>query len=140
MKEILHSKHHSTVHPRLSARKKESLQNLHTRAEDSAIHLLGNNRVLKERPSPIADEEQRPETMMHTLTSTIRTLPSTALLQAQGFRQTSDICTDCGALPQDVRHLFAFNAHPMDFLHEDLWRNPEGSIHEFHYIEDKNIH
>ena len=28
--------------------------------------------------------------------------------------KTSDICTDCGASPQDVRHLFACKTHPTD--------------------------
>ena len=37
MKETLHSRHHSTVLPRLGASRKESLQNLHTHAVGSAI-------------------------------------------------------------------------------------------------------
>ena len=37
----------------------ESHQNLYTHAVDSAIQLQGNNKVLKERPPPISDEEQR---------------------------------------------------------------------------------
>ena len=32
-------------------------QNMHTHAVDSAIQLIGNNRVLKKRPPPISDEE-----------------------------------------------------------------------------------
>ena len=59
MKETLHSRHHSTVLPRLGSNRMESLQNLHTQAVDSAIQLQGNNRVLKKRPPPISDEEQR---------------------------------------------------------------------------------
>ena len=59
MKETLHSRHHSTVLPRLGASRKESLQNLHTHMVDSTIQLLAKNRVLEERPPPIADEEQR---------------------------------------------------------------------------------
>ena len=59
MKDTLHSRHHSTVLPRLGSNRMESHQNLHTRAVDSDIQLQGNNRVLKERPSPISDEEQR---------------------------------------------------------------------------------
>ena len=57
--DTLHSGHHSTVLPRLGANRTESIQNLYTHAVDSAIHLLGNNRVLKERTPPIPDEEQR---------------------------------------------------------------------------------
>ena len=39
MKETLHSRHHSTVLPRLGSSKMESHQNLHTHAVDSAIQL-----------------------------------------------------------------------------------------------------
>ena len=59
MKETLHSRHHSTVLHRLRSNRMESLQNLHTHAVDSAIQLQGNHRVLKKRPPPISDEEQR---------------------------------------------------------------------------------
>ena len=59
MKETLHSRHHSTVLPRLGSSRMESHQNLHTHAVESAIQLQGNNRVLKKPPSPISDEEQR---------------------------------------------------------------------------------
>ena len=59
MNENLHSRHHSTVLPRLGSNRMESHQNLHTHAVDSAIQLQGNNRVLKKRPPPISDEGQR---------------------------------------------------------------------------------
>ena len=59
MKETLHSSHHSTVLLRLGPNRIESHQNLHTHAVNSAIHLQGNNRVLKKRPPPISNEEQR---------------------------------------------------------------------------------
>ena len=36
--------------------------------------------------------------------------------------EPSDICTDFGASPQDVRHLFACTIHPTDLSSEDLWR------------------
>ena len=55
MKETLHSRHHSTVLPRLGFSRKEIHQNLHTHA----IQLQGNNRVLKKRPPSISDEQQR---------------------------------------------------------------------------------
>ena len=59
MKETLHSRHHSTVLPRLGSSRMESHQNLHTHAVGSAIQLQGNNRVLKKLPPPISYEEQR---------------------------------------------------------------------------------
>ena len=84
MKETtLHSRHHSTVLPRLGSNRMESHQNLHTHAVDSAIQLQGNNRVLKKRPPTISDEEQtQPKTTMYSLTTTVRTMPSIAGLQA----------------------------------------------------------
>ena len=36
--------------------------------------------------------------------------------------EPSDVCTDCGASPQDVRHLFACTTHPTNLSPEDLWR------------------
>ena len=59
MRETLHSRHHSTVLPRLGSSRMEGYQNLHTHAVYSAIQLQGNNRVLKKRPPPISGEEQR---------------------------------------------------------------------------------
>ena len=59
MKETLHSRHHSTVLSRHGSSRMERHQNLHTHAVDSAIQLQGNSRVLKKRPPPILDEEQR---------------------------------------------------------------------------------
>ena len=101
--------------PRLGSNRMESLQNLHTHAVDSAIQLQGNNRVLKKRPPPISDEEAetKSKTTMYSLTTTVRTLPS--LLQDykhRVFGEPSDICTDCGASPQDVRHLFRLHHTP----------------------------
>ena len=43
IKETLHSRHNSTVLPRLGASRKESLRNLYTHAVDLATKLLGNN-------------------------------------------------------------------------------------------------
>ena len=59
MKETLHSRHHSTILPRLGSNRMENHPNLHTHAVDSAIQLQKNNRVLKKCPPPISDEEQR---------------------------------------------------------------------------------
>ena len=98
MKDTLHYKHHSTVLPTLGASKKESLLNLHTHAVDSNIQLLGNNRVLKDRQPPIADEEQRLNRKQRcTLTTTIRTLQD---YKHRVFGEPSDIRTNCGALPK----------------------------------------
>ena len=85
MKENLHSRHHSTVLPRLDSSRMESHQNLHTHAVDSAIQLQRNNRVLKKRPPPLSDEEQRLNRRQRctSLTTMVRTLPSIVGLQVQ---------------------------------------------------------
>ena len=78
LKATLHSRHHSTVLPRISTSSKENHQNLHRYAVFS-----NNNRVLKERPPLTSDEEQRLNRRHRcTLTATVRTLPSNAGLQA----------------------------------------------------------
>ena len=50
MKQTIHSRHHSTVLPRLGSNRMEIHQNMHTHAVDLAIQLQGNNRVLKRHP------------------------------------------------------------------------------------------
>ena len=103
MKETLHSRHHSTVLPRLGSNRMESHQNLHTHAVDSAIQLQGNNRILKKRPPPISDEVQRLNRRQRCTLSQLRSGHCHLL---QDFKHMMfDICTDCGTSPQDVRHL-----------------------------------
>ena len=141
MKETLHSRHISTVLPRLGANRKESLRNLHTHAVDSATKLMGNNKVLMERPPPISDEEQRLNRRQRCTLSQLRS-GHCHLLQDykhRVFGEPNDICTYCGASPQDVRHLFACNKHPTDLSPEDLWRNPVRSIRALNYLDNGNL-
>ena len=141
MKETLHSRPHSTVLPRLGLSRMESHQNLHTHAEDSAIQLQGHIRVLKKRPPPISHEEQRLNQRQRCTLSQLRS-GHCHLLQDYKHRvlgEPSDICTDCGASPQDVRHRFVCTTHPTDLSLEDLWRNPVGSIPAFSYLDNGNI-
>ena len=141
MKETLHSRHHSTVVPRLGSNRMESLQNLHTHAVDSAIQLQRNNRILKKRPPPISAEEQRLNRRQRCTLSQLRS-GHCHLLQDykhRVFGEPSGICTDCEASPQDVRHLFACTTHPTDLSPEDLWRNPVRSIRAFSYLDNGNL-
>ena len=141
MKETLHSRHISTVLPRLGANRKESLRNLHTHAVDSDTKLMGNNKVLMERPHPISDEEQRLDRRQRCTLSQLRS-GHCHLLQDykhRVFGEPNDICTYCGASPQDVRHLFACNKHPTDLSPEDLWRNPVRSIRALNYLDTGNL-
>ena len=73
---------------------------------DSAIHLLGNNRVLKERPPPISDEEQRLNRRQRYSLAQLRPGHCNLLqyYKHRLFGEPSDICTNGGASPQDVRH------------------------------------
>ena len=139
--ETLHSRHHSTVLPRLGSSMMKSHHNLHTHGVYSAIQLQGSNIVLNERPPPISDEEQRLNRRQRCTLSQLRS-GYCNLLQDYKHRvlgEPSDICTDCGASPQDVRHLFAFTTHPTDLSPEDLWRNPVGSIRAFGYLDNGNL-
>ena len=109
MKETLHSRHHSTVLPRLDSSRIKNHQNLHTHTIDSAIQLQGHNKILKKRPPTLLDEEQRLNRRQRCTLSQLQS-GHCHLLQDYKHRvlgEPSDICTDCGTLPQDVRHLFA---------------------------------
>ena len=141
MKGTLYSRHHSTVLPRLGLSRMESHQNMHTHAVDSAIQLQGNNRVLKKRPPPISTKEPRLNRRQRCTLSQQRSEHS-HLLQDYKHRvlgEPSDICTDCGASPQDVRHLFACTTHPTALSPEDLWRNLVGSIRAFSHLDYGNL-
>ena len=68
IKKTLHSRHHSTVLPRLGTSRKESLRNLHTHAVESANKLLGNNRDLRSaHPNIGRATETEPKTTMQYL-------------------------------------------------------------------------
>ena len=85
------SKHHSTVLPILSTSKKQRLQNLHTQAVDLTFNSNKTTVLSTERPPSSHSgqgTETEPKTTMYSLTTTIRTLPSTAWLQAQCVRLT----------------------------------------------------
>ena len=142
MKEILHSRHHSTVLPRLGSSRMESHQNVHTHAVDSAIQLQENNRVLKKRPPPLSDEEQQRLNRRQQCTLAQQWSGHCHLLQDYKHRvlgEPSDICTYCRASPHNVRHLLASTTHPTDLSPEDLWRNPVGSLRAFSYLDNRNL-
>ena len=138
MKETLHSRYHLTVLPRLGANREESLQSLHAHAVDSAIQLRGNNIVLKDRPPPIADEEQSLNRKQRCTLSQLQS-GHCHLLQDYKHRVLGKPYVQTGASPQDVRHLFTCNAHPTDLTPEDLWQNPVESIREFSYLVNRNF-
>ena len=72
---------------------------------------------MQERPPPISEEEQRltedNDALSHRYDQDTAIYCRTTSIV---FGEPSDISTDCGASPQDVRYLFAYNAHPTDFV------------------------
>ena len=101
MMETLHSRHHSAVLLRRGSSRMENHQNLYTHAVDSAIQLQRHNRVLKKRPPPVSDGEQRLNRRQRCTLSQLRS-GHCHLLQDYKHRvlgEPSDICTDCGASP-----------------------------------------
>ena len=139
-KESIHSIHHSTVLHRLDTSGKESPEPAHTRSR-SAIQLQGNNRALKDSPPPIADEEQRLNRKQICALSQLWSWHCHLLQDYKNMvvGKPSNICTDCGASPQYVIHLFACNAHPTDMTPDDLGYNPVESIREFSYLDDSTL-
>ena len=103
--------------------------------------LEGILRVLKKRPPPISDEEQRLNQRQRCTLSQLRSGHFHLFQDCKHrvFGEPSDICTYCGASPQDVRHLFACTTHPTDLSPEDLWRNPVRSISAFSYLDNRNL-
>ena len=98
-------------------------------------------KILKNRPPQISDEEQRINVRQRCTLSQLRS-GHCHLLQDykhRVFGEPSDICTECGASSQDVRHLFACTTHPTDLSPEDLWRNPVRSIRAFSYVDNGNL-
>ena len=99
----LHYRHHSTVLPSAQAGRKTTRTCTH--AVDSVIQLLGNNKVLKERPPPIADEEQRLNRGKWCTLSQLRS-GHCHLLQDykhRVFGEPSDNCTDTFLLATHTR-------------------------------------
>ena len=141
MKETLHSRHLSTVLPRLDSNRMESLQNLHTTCGRFSYSTPRKQQSTEEASTPNIDEEQRPNRRQRCTLSQLRS-GHCHLLQDykhRVFGEPSDICTDCGASPQDVRHLFACTTHPTDLSPEDLWRNPVRSTRAFSYLDNGNL-
>ena len=107
MKETLYSRHHSTVLPRLGSNRMESHQNLHTHAVDSAIQLQENNRVLKKRRTRSRDSTEDNDALSHIYGQDTAIYCRTTSIWCLANQATSVQLYNCGASPQDVRHLFA---------------------------------
>ena len=83
MKETLQSIHYSTVLPILCSSRMESHQNLHTHAVDGySASRKQQSTEGASTPNIGRGAETEPKTTMHSLTTTVRTLPSIAGLQA----------------------------------------------------------
>ena len=136
----LHSRHHSTVLPRPDSSRMESHQNLHPHAVDSANQLQGHNRVLKKRPPPISDEEQRLKRRQRCTLSQLRS-GHCHLLQDYKHRvlgEPSDICTLWNFTTRCETSVRLHHT-PNCRVTRGLWRNPVRSIRAFSYLDNGNL-
>ena len=90
MKEILYSRDHSIVLRRLGSSRMENHQYLHTRGRfDNSAPRKQHSTEGASTPNIGRGAETEPKTPRHSLTTTARTLPSIAELQAYGVRRTN---------------------------------------------------
>ena len=135
MKETLHSRHHSTVLPRLGSSRMESHQDLHTRAVDSAIQLQGKNRVLKERPPPISDEAQRLNRRQRCTLSQLRSGHCHLL---QDYKHRVHLYRMWSFTTRCETHVRLH--HTPDWLvTRGSMADPVGSIRAFSYLDNGNL-
>ena len=115
MNETIFTRHNQTVLPLLANNRKDTLQALYTSFVNTAIDNMKNNRVLKNRPQPINDEE----TLLSRQRTTISQLRSGHCKLLNSYKKRlkqsdSSSCPDCGMDPQDLPHQFECTAHPND--------------------------
>ena len=142
MKETLFTRHRNTVEPMMLAdNRKEIRHAIHTDAVNKAVKDQKKNIVLDDLPHPINDSERH---LTRKERATLAQLRSgyCKLLGSYKSRIKKDASLDvCGKTPHDVKHLFAFPAHPTTLIPSDLWsiREPVESIREFSYLEEENL-
>ena len=132
MKETLHSRHHSTVLPRLKQDGKPP-ESAHTFGRFS-YSTPRKQQSTEEASTPNIGRgtETQPKTTMHSLTTTIycRTTSIGCLAnQATSVQTVWSFTTRCET---PVR----LHRHPTDLSPEDLWRNP---VRSFSYLDNGNL-
>ena len=143
MKETLFTRHRNTVEPMMLANdRKATLQAIHSDAVNKAVKDQKKNIVLDGLPHPINDSEKN---LTRKERATLAQLRSgyCKLLGSYKSRikkdDSLDVCADCGKTPHDVKHLFAFPAHPTTLIPSYLWSKPVESIRKFSYLEEESL-
>ena len=144
IKETLFTRHRNTVEPMMLAdNRKATLQAIHTDAVNKAVKDQKKNIVLDDLPHPINNSE-KDLTMKERATLAQLRSGYCKLLGSYKSRMKKDaslnVCTNCGQTPHDVKHLFAFPAHPTTLIPSDLWNKPVDSIRELSYLEAGNLY
>ena len=120
MKETLFTIHRNTVEPMMLAdNRKSTLHAIHTDAVNKAVKDQNKNIVLDDLPHPINESEQD---LTRKERSTLAQLRSRYCKLLCSYRSrikkdaSRNVCVDCGKTPHNVKHLFAFPAHPMTLI------------------------
>ena len=115
---------------------------VHSDAVNKAVKGQKNNIVLDDLPHPINDSE-KDITRKERATITQLSSGYCKLLGSYKSRikkdASLDVCADCGKTPHDVKHIFAFPAHPTTLIPSDILSKPMESIREFSYLEAGNL-
>ena len=143
MKETLFTRHRNTVEPMmLTNNRKATLRAIHSDAVNKAVKDQKKNIVLDSLPHQINDSEKD---LIRKERATLAQLRYgyCKLLSSYKSRIMKDAslyaCADCGKMPHDVKHLFAFPAHPTTLIPSDLWSKPVEYIREFSYLEEGSL-
>ena len=138
MKETLFTRHCNTVEPMMLADNgKATLHTIHTNAVNKTASDQKKNTVLDDLPHPINDSEKDLTRKQRVTLAQLRS-GYCRLLGSYKSNIKKDaslnVCADRGITPHDVKHLFAFPAHPMALVPSDLWSRPMHSIRKFSYL------
>ena len=143
MKETLFTRHRNTVEPMMLAdNRKTTLYAIHTDAVNKAVNDQKNNIVLDDLPHQINDSEND---LTRKERATLAQLRSgyCRLLGSYKSRIKKDdilnVCADFGKTPHNVKHIFAFPAHPTRLIPSYLCSKPMDSIREFSFLEAGNL-
>ena len=128
MKETLFTRHRNTVEPMmLLINRKATFQAIHSDAVNKALKDQKKNIVLDGLPHPINDSEKD---ITRKERATLAQLRSGYCKLLGSYKSrikkdaSLDVCVDCCKTPHDVKHLFAYPAHPTTLIPSDLWSKP----------------
>ena len=138
IKETLFTRHRTTVEPMMLADdRKATPQAIHTDAVNKVVKDQKNNIVLDDLPHPINDSEKDLTRKERATLAQLRSVYC-QLLASYKSRIKKDASLNVCKTPHDVKHLFAFPAHPTTLIPSDLWSKPMESSWEFSDLEARN--